>query len=218
MQDKKKTKKLQQNHFKKWPVTVIRKELIDISGSNNKAILLNHLLYWTDRGFKEKEIQEYLEEEFTDKEIKECCWIHKSGNIFKQETMLKSDEATIRKELTELTYLGYIKRRKSKQYSAQSKNTYEYRVNIKRIIGSLLTINFPLEEVYIDLFPSLFKDEYISSLDKERCIKEEVVAKKLQELQKEKDIEEDRKKSLELTLKRKKNDKLISIYHKEQSM
>ena len=41
---------------------------------------------------------------------------------------------------------------------------------------------------------------YYPVIDKERCIKEEVVAKKLQELQKEKDIEEDRKKSLELTV------------------
>lgn len=214
MKQKKISKKLQQEHFKKWPVVIIRKELIEITGSFTRGILLGHLIYWTDKGFSNEDVDQYLEEEFTDKESKEKCWIFKSGDRFKKETMLKCDESTIREELKQLFYLGYIVRRKSKHEYAASKNTYEYRVNLKRIIGSLLLIDYPLELYYIDNFENLFRDEYISSLNKEEYIKEELISRKLQEFQKEKDIEEDHKKSLELKLKRKKNEKLVSIYHK----
>jgi hypothetical protein len=174
--------------MKNWKLGLIREELVTITNSFEGGILLSHLLYWTNRGFNSKFNTEPIDENYEDtttadiyveeelgslkhQNKKERCWVFKSSKKFKEELMLPYDEYKIRKELEKLCKLKLINRRKSKNIKLKEKNTYEYRVNLRNVIGSLLKIGYPIEN-YISVYGNIFKDEYISEIKTEEFIDE----------------------------------------------
>lgn len=124
-------------------VAVIREELVALTGDPLMAVVLNQLLYWTQRV---KDFDLLLEEE---KEINSDCtvaprhgWIYKTAEDLGEETMLRVSRHTIRRYLTFLKKKGWVDERINPQ--SRWNKTTQYRVNLKKVQGDLLTLGYSL--------------------------------------------------------------------------
>lgn len=127
---------------------VIKEELVELTGNYIQAVLLNQFIYWTDRI---KDYDQYVmeEKERMQQEGKTVefplsyGWIYKKADALSEETMLGLNEKTIRIHLKQLIKMGYIEQRRNPNYRWD--RTYQYRVNLTKIIRDLNRIGFHLE-------------------------------------------------------------------------
>lgn len=126
-------------------VAVIRKELVTLTGNHYTALVLNQLLYWTERV---KDFDLFLKEEkqfqssSQDEELPCHGWIYKTANDLIAETLLCIDRTTMRRYLTFLVKKGWVFSRTNP--SNKWDRTTQYRVNLGKIKDDLLTLGFHL--------------------------------------------------------------------------
>lgn len=136
---------------------VIKEELVILTGDFKKAILLNQLIYWSERvkdydqfiteekkrarmamNIEEKKRAELL------KEIKlSHGWIYKTAEDLSSETMLNMSKSSIGRHLEHLLDKGWLERRKNPHWKGD--NTYQYRVDILNIQKDLFQLGYFLE-------------------------------------------------------------------------
>ena len=133
-------------------VAVIRREFVDLTGDHFSAVILNQLLYWTQRV---KDFDLLLEEE---RNFNPECnvlprhgWIYKTANELSEETMLKATHPTMRKYLKLLIDQGWIDERVSS--CGRWNKTTQYRVNLRKLQEDLQAIGHILPEVYREFYP-----------------------------------------------------------------
>lgn len=127
---------------------VIKEELVKLTGNYIQAVLLNQFIYWSNRI---KDYDQYVTEEKARMELEgeptkfplSHGWIYKKADELSEETMLGLNERTIRNHLKELIEMGYIEQRRNPNYKWD--RTYQYRVNLTKIIRDLNRMGFHLE-------------------------------------------------------------------------
>lgn len=142
---------------------VIKEELVALTGDFVKAVLLQQLIYWSERtsdfdefiseekermqkfGTSEQEIDDsklIADINYLDK-ISTHGWIHKTGDELSEETMLGLSANSIRTHLRKLIEMGFISERKNPKIKWD--RTTQYRVNLPFIMCELEKIGYHLE-------------------------------------------------------------------------
>ncbi|TMN21872.1 helix-turn-helix domain-containing protein [Lentibacillus cibarius] len=133
---------------KKLKRAVIKEELVTLTGNMVQAVLLNQFIYWVDRM---KDVDQYIKEEKNrSNDIGEEVnfplsygWIFKKAEDLVEETMIGITANTIRKHLNTLVDKGYIDKRNNPRYKWDK--TFQYRVNMMRVMTDLQQLGFSLE-------------------------------------------------------------------------
>jgi hypothetical protein len=127
---------------------VIREELIALTGCLEEAILLGQMLYWSERT---RDIDKYIQEELSRQIGIDVPllrgWIYKSARELLDETMLLCSEEKVRKHMANLVKNGWLMRRKNPYNSLD--HTYQYRVNLIKVIRDLVAIGYYLEGYHL---------------------------------------------------------------------
>lgn len=139
--------------------SVIREELVVLTGNWKLAIVLNQLLYWLGRT---KDFSLYIAEVksvlgdslFQDMEKLDTKhgWIYKSAAQLSQELMTGWSPSTVLKLLAELVELGYVDRRRNPHFGWDK--TYQYRPNIYLVQQDLAKMGFVLDGFPIMILPA----------------------------------------------------------------
>lgn len=124
-------------------VALIREELVALTGDHCIAVVLNQMLYWTQRV---KDFDLLLEEE---RSIQPNCnvpsrhgWIYKTAHELNEETMLNVDRTTMRRYLSLLVERGWLDERVNPNNKWDK--TTQYRVNLRMLQKDLLEIGWIL--------------------------------------------------------------------------
>lgn len=132
---------------KKLKRSVIKEELVELTGDFIKAVILNQFIYWSERM---KDIDEYIEQENQratqyggDEQELSCGWIYKSADDLADETMLNLSGNAIRNHLKELERMGFVCSRTNPKYKWD--RTLQYRVDLVRVIKSLNKMGYSLD-------------------------------------------------------------------------
>lgn len=135
------------SNTKKLKRAVIKEELVALTGNYVSAIILNQLIYWTERM---ADVDEYIKQEneraaLYGKDTQELThgWIYKKAEQLADETMLNMSGNTFRKYLKDLESAGFIKSRCNPVYCWD--RTLQYRVDIVNVIKQLNQIGYQLE-------------------------------------------------------------------------
>lgn len=125
--------------------SVIKEELVILTMHRDEAAILNQFLYWTPRT---KTYDQFLSEESArmQQEVNEFegGWIYKAAEELKNELlMIDTNLKTIRKYLKNLVDKGFLLRRNNPMWKVD--RTYQYRVNLRKIIDDLNLIGHQLE-------------------------------------------------------------------------
>ncbi len=128
--------------------SVIKEELVWLTGDAIKAVILNQFIYWSRRVYDfdkmVEEEQKRYQNEGKELEIEPCCgWIYKTAKLLSEETMLGLTPATIRKHLQCLIDNGYLLERTNPKFKWD--HTRQYRVNFVKIYKLLQEQGYPLE-------------------------------------------------------------------------
>lgn len=126
---------------------VIKEELVALTGSIEGAIILNQMLYWSERV---RDFDQFIQEENTRAEKEGIPtselisgWIYKSADELNIETMKFKSARSIGRTLDMLVEKGYLSRRNNPKYNWD--RTYQYRVNLTAIQSGLNELGFALE-------------------------------------------------------------------------
>jgi hypothetical protein len=136
---------------------IIKEELVELTGDYKLAIVLNQMIYWSERVADfDKFIEEEkgrLSTETTKSDILEYQngWIYKTAEDLAEECMITNSESTMRRYLDKLISCGWLSTRRNPKYKWDK--TMQYRVNITAIQKALFTMGFALEgyRIYFDL-------------------------------------------------------------------
>ncbi|MFW5873707.1 MAG: hypothetical protein ACOCVD_03420, partial [Bacillota bacterium] len=135
--------------MRKLKRAIIKEEFVDITGDQLEAILLNQILYWTDKTGP-KRYSKWLKEE-SSRNIGECNvkdleggWVYKKVEEIKEEIMSTASNSTIARKLNELNKKGYILKRKNPQNKWDK--TFQYRINALKLIKDLEEHGYHLQE------------------------------------------------------------------------
>lgn len=141
--------------MRKLKRAVIKEELVELTGDFKEAIVLNQLIYWSERV---KDSDQFLVEEIERKrkyadgsvESKEDIeenlkngWIYKTADEMVDEVMLTVSSRTIDRIFVSLVEKEYISRRRNPKYKWDK--TWQYRVNLNKIQIELNKLNYTLE-------------------------------------------------------------------------
>ncbi|MEN8905404.1 MAG: winged helix-turn-helix domain-containing protein, partial [Clostridiales bacterium] len=126
---------------------VIKEEFVAITGNVITALILNQIIYWSERI---RDFDKFIDEEKKrfENEGQEVQidlqkgWIYKSYDELKEELMLTESLKTISRHVNKLVDLGFLDRRRNPKIRYD--RTYQYRVD-------LLTIKNKLNEMGYDL-------------------------------------------------------------------
>ena len=155
---------------------VIKEELVALTGNPNRAIVLNQMIYWSERtkdtdkylrdeiarskmamGQQEREQAEKLEE----LDLFSHGWIYKSAVELSEETMIGVSKSTMGTYLKHLVDNGWLDKRKNPQWKGD--NTFQYRVNLVKIQSDLEALGYALEG-----YPLLSKSENTTPMSNNR--------------------------------------------------
>ncbi|MEI3162960.1 MAG: hypothetical protein V8S74_06110 [Lachnospirales bacterium] len=127
---------------------IIKEELVELTGSYVDAILLNQLLYWSER-VKDFDLFLQQEAELNGREPDKCYfgWIYKSYDALSKETMLGLSPSNIKKHIETLHNAGFIEIRQNKNKWDRRK---EYKINLKYIQNELILKGYSLEGYTLD--------------------------------------------------------------------
>ena len=135
--------------LKRTRVAVIREELVKLTGDAIAAVILNQLLYWTQRV---DDFDELLAEEAKrNSEINvppRHGWIYKTSEELGEETLMGLSAKTIRRHLTELVAGGWLQERSNPE-NAWDK-TLQYRVNVSKVQRDLFQLGYALHGYPLD--------------------------------------------------------------------
>lgn len=134
---------------------VIKEELVILTGNLNEAIVLNQLIFWSERA---KDSDNFLQEEiarakrFNDgtamnpEDIKKTLlsgWVYKTAEEMLEETMLTCSRQTMDRIFKSLTEKGFIDKRRNPKYKWDK--TWQYRVNLQFLGQALIKLGYVLE-------------------------------------------------------------------------
>ena len=133
---------------------MIKEELVALTGDLEKAIILNQLLYRSERV---KDFDKFLMEEKMVAEINRDIdrlelingWIYKDMEELKEETMITYSISTLSRKMNDLIKSGWIYRRRNPKHRWDKR--YQYRVNLIKISMDLIKIGYTLQGYKIDL-------------------------------------------------------------------
>jgi hypothetical protein len=132
-------------------ISLIRKELVALTDNHDKAIVLNQLLYWTERV---KDFDLWLEEEKTfdskNSDLPQYGWIYKTAKDLIKETLLCINRTTLRRYMTFLIQKGWVDERPNP--SNKWDKTLQYRVNLRKIQSDLSALGRTLPDIYVKGF------------------------------------------------------------------
>jgi len=153
-------------------VSIIRKEFVALTGDHFSAVILNQLMYWTQRV---KDFDLLLEEE---KNFHPECnvssrhgWIYKTAVDLIEETMLGISHPTMRKYLKHLIDQGWIDER-AHPLDKWNKTT-QYRVNIRKLQEDLIAIGRNLPDIFLRAFSSSLREVHPNEHQKAFLLNEE---------------------------------------------
>lgn len=133
--------------MKKLRRVVIKEELVALTGSVDAAIVLNQMIYWSERV---KDFDEFIKEEnfrSTKQGIEPAeflnGWIYKTADELETELLGFKSSKTIARILTELVQKGWLSRRRNPKYKWDK--TYQYRFNYLAVQKELAAIGYVLE-------------------------------------------------------------------------
>lgn len=150
---------------------VIKEELVDLTGSFTKAVVLQQMLYWSERV---KDFDKFVAEEFErataysdGQPLQELFgipkthgWVYKTAEQLSDETMLHVSPQTMRRYLKDLIDLGYIEERRNPKYNWD--RTMQYRVNVLKVQVDLFEKGYALDGYSIQLMTHLQNGDTIS--------------------------------------------------------
>jgi hypothetical protein len=127
---------------------IIKEELVILTGNFKSAILLNQMIYWSERvNDFDKFIEEEAERTIKDGKTLEIepsnGWIYKTSEELSEETMIGLSASNMRKYLKELISNGWLDERTNPVHKWD--RTMQYRVNIVKIQKDLLELGYNLE-------------------------------------------------------------------------
>lgn len=128
--------------------SVIKEELVAITGDFINAIILNQLIYWSERI---RDFDKFIEQEkIIAKSHGEKItidpthgWIYKSAEELSEETLLKISKQNMRLHIKKLISLGYVQERNNPKYKWDK--TKQYRLNMVKIQTDLQKLGYCLE-------------------------------------------------------------------------
>ena len=131
--------------------SVIREDLLAITGDYRKAIILNQFIYWSERV---ADADKFIEKEneiaqSNGEETRELFygWIYKSAEEMADEIMLGLSASQVRKHIGSLVDMGYLSKRNNPKYKWD--RTLQYRVNLVNIARDLKEKGYPLSDYKI---------------------------------------------------------------------
>jgi hypothetical protein len=137
-----------QQGMRKLKRAVIKEELVALTGDAVKALLLNQLLYWTERAW---DFDQFIEEEKARAERNgrrvimplTKGWITKTADQLSEELMIGLSKSNIRRHILCLVERGWIEERENP--NDRWSRTKQYRVNLIKIRDDLARLGYPLE-------------------------------------------------------------------------
>lgn len=134
---------------------VIKEEFVKLTGDFKKAVILNQLIYWSQRvsdfdDFIKEENKRINNNDIDDKPTPlQCGWIYKKAQDLSDETMLGLSKQTIGRIMDNLCNHGWVEKRRNPRYKWDK--TYQYRVNIMKIAVDLHRLGYVLQDYKIDI-------------------------------------------------------------------
>lgn len=133
--------------------SVIREDLLAITGDYRKAIILNQFIYWSERV---SDADKFIEKEneiaqSNGEETRELFygWMYKSADEMADEIMLGLSASQVRKYIGSLVDMGYLSKRNNPKYKWD--RTLQYRVNLVNIAKDLKEKGYPLSDYKITI-------------------------------------------------------------------
>lgn len=127
--------------------SIIKEELVEITGDYIKAAILNQFIYWSERvsDFDQFIEQENARAEAIGEQTRELTygWIYKSAEEMSDETMLGLSATSMRTHIKALIERGFLSERNNPKVKWD--RTKQYRVNILEIMQALDEIGCVLE-------------------------------------------------------------------------
>jgi hypothetical protein len=134
--------------------TVIKEELVALTGDFKKAIVLNQMIYWSE---KRKDADKFLQEEIERMHafnpsksnsqlidiLESSGWIYKKAEELSEETMIGVKPKAMREYLKALVENGWLHERRNPKEKWDK--TLQYRVNLLKIQLDLNNIGFALD-------------------------------------------------------------------------
>lgn len=138
---------------KKIKKSVIREDLLAITGDYRKAVILNQFIYWSERvadadKFIEKENEIARNNGENERELF-FGWIYKTADELSEEVMLGLSASQIRRYINDLVSMGFIDKRTNPKYKWD--RTMQYRVNLVNIAKELKKNGYPLSDYKIEI-------------------------------------------------------------------
>jgi len=140
---------------KKLIRSIIKEELVELTGDYKLAIVLNQMIYWSQRV---KDFDEFIQEEkeryekFSGQALiynETNGWIYKKAEQLANETLMRVKPKAMRIYLQALVDKGWLSQRRNPYL--QLDRTLQYRVNISKIQSDLLKLGYTLEGYSFDL-------------------------------------------------------------------
>jgi len=134
---------------------VIKEEFVALTGDFVKSVILNQLIYWSQRV---NDFDKFVQEEISRAEYQEGSnykielrngWIYKSADELSAETMLHMARNTTLKHIEYLVKNGWVDRRNNPENKWD--RTTQYRVNLLKIHEDLLKLGYVLQDYKIKL-------------------------------------------------------------------
>ncbi|MCL6441902.1 MAG: MarR family transcriptional regulator [Alicyclobacillus sp.] len=129
--------------------SVIKQELVELTGNYKLAIILNQMLYWSERVqdfdafiLEERERAAMIGAEEPNIDLRQG-WIYKKAEELAEETMLGLNASSMLRLLTQLVDKGWLERRRNPLNHMDK--TYQYRVNVVNIQRDLQEMGYALE-------------------------------------------------------------------------
>jgi hypothetical protein len=146
---------------------VIKEEFVAVTGNVITALILNQMIYWSERITDFDKFIEEEKERFSNegKDIKidlQEGWIYKSYQELKDELMLTDSLKTISRHLKKLVDLGFLDRRRNPKIFYDRK--YQYRVNLLVIKNKLNEAGYELQGYKVE-FPKSQNENSICQSD-----------------------------------------------------
>lgn len=128
-------------------VAIIREEYVALTDDLESAVLLNQLIYWTERTYDFDKMvleeKEAMEREGESVSIEPSFgWFFKKPTDLLEETMLRCSETSIRRKIKNLIDAGWVEERKNPHSNWDKKR--QFRCRLSKIQGDLLKLGYCL--------------------------------------------------------------------------
>lgn len=134
---------------------VVKEELVALTKDLESSIILNQFIYWSERindfdKFIDEEKKRMENEGMESEHLeKQNGWIYKDLEELKSEIMFTCSTKTIARKLDMLVKNNWLDRRNNPKFRWD--RTYQYRVNLYKIMNDLLEVGYILQDYKISL-------------------------------------------------------------------